>query len=138
MQDSVEKAVKMFGGIDIVINNATALSVTNGSDINVTGTQETSMKNFDLMHQVRLSCGLTALHTLPSDLRPRNLPRNQVLPALSQGECSQGTEPSRPEQLSPSLYESHLVQEPRGLHHGRLREVDVRPRDGRGAERGRQ
>ena len=59
VQESVEKAVKMFGGIDIVINNATALSVTNGSDINVTGTQETSMKNFDLMHQVSqvlLSC----------------------------------------------------------------------------------
>lgn len=44
VQESVEAAVKHFGGIDIVINNASA--------INLTGTQETSMKKFDLMHQI--------------------------------------------------------------------------------------
>jgi citronellol/citronellal dehydrogenase len=38
------QAVKHFGGIDIVINNASAISLT--------GTQETSMKKFDLMHQI--------------------------------------------------------------------------------------
>ena len=46
VQDSVEQSVKQFGGIDIVINNASAISLT--------GTQETPMKTFDLMHQVRL------------------------------------------------------------------------------------
>ena len=36
--------MKHFGGIDIVINNASA--------INLTGTQETSMKKYDLMHSI--------------------------------------------------------------------------------------
>jgi len=44
VQDSVEQSVKQFGGIDIVINNASAISLT--------GTQETPMKTFDLMHQI--------------------------------------------------------------------------------------
>ena len=45
IQDSVEQSVKQFGGIDIVINDASAISLT--------GTQETPMKTYDLMHQVR-------------------------------------------------------------------------------------
>jgi len=44
IQDSVEQTVKQFGGIDIVINNASAISLT--------GTQETPMKTYDLMHQI--------------------------------------------------------------------------------------
>lgn len=44
IQDSVEKAVRHFGGIDIVINNASAISLT--------GTQETPMKTYDLMHSI--------------------------------------------------------------------------------------
>lgn len=44
IQASIEQAVKHFGGIDIVINNASAISLT--------GTQETPMKKFDLMHQI--------------------------------------------------------------------------------------
>merc|ERR1711936_466772 len=44
IQDSVEQSVKHFGGIDIVINNASAISLT--------GTQETPMKTYDLMHQI--------------------------------------------------------------------------------------
>ena len=44
IQNSVEQAVKQFGGIDIVINNASAISLT--------GTQETPMKTYDLMHSI--------------------------------------------------------------------------------------
>jgi len=44
IQESVETAVKQFGGIDIVVNNASAISLT--------GTQETPMKTYDLMHQI--------------------------------------------------------------------------------------
>jgi len=44
IQESVEQTVKHFGGIDIVINNASAISLT--------GTQETPMKTYDLMHQI--------------------------------------------------------------------------------------
>lgn len=40
----VEKTVERFGGIDILVNNASAISLT--------GTLETPMKRFDLMHQV--------------------------------------------------------------------------------------
>lgn len=42
--DAVAKTVKTFGGIDICINNASA--------INLTGTLETDMKRYDLMHQI--------------------------------------------------------------------------------------
>jgi citronellol/citronellal dehydrogenase len=41
---AVEQAVAHFGGIDILVNNASAISLT--------GTLETPMKRFDLMHGV--------------------------------------------------------------------------------------
>ncbi len=41
---AVQKAVDTFGGIDVLVNNASAISLT--------GTLETPMKRFDLMHQV--------------------------------------------------------------------------------------
>jgi citronellol/citronellal dehydrogenase len=42
--EAVAKAVAHFGGIDILVNNASA--------VNVGGTLEMSMKRYDLMHQV--------------------------------------------------------------------------------------
>lgn len=42
--DVVAKAVETYGGIDIIVNNAGALSLTN--------TEETSLKTFDLMHSI--------------------------------------------------------------------------------------
>jgi len=44
VQDSVDAAVKEFGGIDILVNNASAISLT--------GTLATSMKKYDLMNSV--------------------------------------------------------------------------------------
>lgn len=44
VQDAVEKAVERFGGIDICVNNASAISLT--------GTLSTDMKRYDLMHQI--------------------------------------------------------------------------------------
>ncbi len=44
IQDAVEQAVRTFGGIDILVNNASAISLT--------GTSATPMKRFDLMHQI--------------------------------------------------------------------------------------
>ncbi len=41
---AVAKAVETFGGIDILVNNASAISLT--------GTLATPMKRFDLMHQI--------------------------------------------------------------------------------------
>jgi citronellol/citronellal dehydrogenase len=44
IQNAVQKAVETFGGIDILVNNASAISLT--------GTLETPMKRYDLMHQI--------------------------------------------------------------------------------------
>ena len=41
---ALEKTAATFGGIDIVVNNASAISMTNS--------QATDMKRFDLMHQI--------------------------------------------------------------------------------------
>jgi citronellol/citronellal dehydrogenase len=41
---AVEKAVATFGGIDVLVNNASAISLT--------GTLQTPMKRFDLMHSI--------------------------------------------------------------------------------------
>ena len=44
VQAAVDNTVEAFGGIDILINNASAIQLT--------GTTETEMKRFDLMHQI--------------------------------------------------------------------------------------
>jgi citronellol/citronellal dehydrogenase len=44
VQAAVARAVAAFGGIDILVNNASAISLT--------GTLATPMKRFDLMHQI--------------------------------------------------------------------------------------
>jgi citronellol/citronellal dehydrogenase len=64
VEEAVQKAVERFGGIDILVNNASAISLT--------GTVETPMKRFDLMHQINLRgtflCGQKAIpHLKKSD-----------------------------------------------------------------------
>jgi citronellol/citronellal dehydrogenase len=44
VEAAIARAVDHFGGIDILVNNASAISLT--------GTLDTAMKRFDLMHQV--------------------------------------------------------------------------------------
>ena len=44
VQAAVDQTVEKFGGIDICVNNASA--------INLTGTEATEMKRWDLMHQI--------------------------------------------------------------------------------------
>ena len=44
VQKAVDKTVNVFGGIDILINHASAISLT--------GTLQRPMKHFDLMHQI--------------------------------------------------------------------------------------
>jgi citronellol/citronellal dehydrogenase len=46
VQNVVDKAVAAFGGIDILINNASAISLTN--------TEQTEIKRFDLMHSINV------------------------------------------------------------------------------------
>ena len=64
VQEAVDKAVETFGGIDIVVNNASA--------INLTDTASVSMKRYDLMHGVNtrgtfLTTKLCLPHLLKSD-----------------------------------------------------------------------
>ncbi|MBR57001.1 MAG: short chain dehydrogenase [Myxococcales bacterium] len=64
VQAAMESAVETFGGIDVLINNASA--------INLTGTLQTSMKRFDLMHQINargsfLCSKLAIPHLLKAD-----------------------------------------------------------------------
>uniref|UniRef100_A0AC35FJI1 Uncharacterized protein n=1 Tax=Panagrolaimus sp. PS1159 TaxID=55785 RepID=A0AC35FJI1_9BILA len=44
VEKCIEAAVKEFGGIDILVNNASAISLT--------GTLDTPMKRYDLMHNI--------------------------------------------------------------------------------------
>jgi citronellol/citronellal dehydrogenase len=44
VEAAIARAAERFGGIDVVVNNASAIALT--------GTLETPMKRFDLMHQV--------------------------------------------------------------------------------------
>lgn len=46
IQSAVEKSVEMFGGIDILINNASAISLTK--------VEQTTAKQFDLMHDINV------------------------------------------------------------------------------------
>lgn len=55
---AVAKAVETFGGIDIVINNASAIQLT--------GTAQTEAKRFDLMHSINVrGTFLVVQHCLP-------------------------------------------------------------------------
>ncbi|MCW3107728.1 MAG: NAD(P)-dependent oxidoreductase [Segetibacter sp.] len=46
IQNAVDKAIERFGGIDILINNASAISLTS--------TEQTEAKRFDLMHDINV------------------------------------------------------------------------------------
>ena len=66
---AVAKTVETFGGIDILINNASAISLT--------GTLETPMKRYDLMHQINTRgtylCSQTCLPHLKKAKNPHIL-----------------------------------------------------------------
>jgi len=62
---AVQKTVETFGGIDILINNASAISLT--------GTLKTGMKRYDLMHQVNTrGTYLTSRACMPYLLKAEN------------------------------------------------------------------
>ncbi len=65
VQEAVGQAVARFGGIDILINNASAISLT--------GTLETPMKRYDLMHGVNTRGTFLVSQTcLPHLLKAKN------------------------------------------------------------------
>lgn len=65
VEDSVQQAVNQFGGIDVLINNASAIFLS--------GTLQTPMKRYDLMHQVNTRATfLTSQLCLPHLLKSAN------------------------------------------------------------------
>lgn len=63
--DAVARTVAAFGGIDGVINNASAISLTN--------TEDTESKRFDLMHDINVrGTFLVTKHCIPHLLRSKN------------------------------------------------------------------
>ncbi|KAL2917436.1 hypothetical protein HK105_203102 [Polyrhizophydium stewartii] len=69
VEAAIKKTVEAFGGIDIVVNNASAISLTN--------TTETTIKKFDLMNQINgrgtwVTTKLALPHLRESARRGRN------------------------------------------------------------------
>jgi citronellol/citronellal dehydrogenase len=66
---AVAKTVETFGGIDILVNNASAISLT--------GTEHTPMKRYDLMHQINTRgtflCSQTCIPHLKKAANPHIL-----------------------------------------------------------------
>src|SRR5947208_11588695 len=67
--DAVKKTIETFGGIDVLVNNASAISLT--------GTLDTPMKRYDLMHDINTRgtflCSKTCLPHLRRAANPHIL-----------------------------------------------------------------
>ena len=76
VQAAVEQAVSTFGGIDVLVNNASAISLT--------GTLETPMKRFDLMHGINCrGTYMVSKYCLPHLLKASNPHILNISPPLS-------------------------------------------------------
>ncbi|MFT6144942.1 MAG: citronellol/citronellal dehydrogenase [Myxococcota bacterium] len=79
VQEAVAKTAEMFGGIDICVNNASAIQLT--------PTLHTAMKRFDLMHQVNVrGTFLTSQTCLPFLLKSDNPHILNLAPPLNMEE----------------------------------------------------
>jgi citronellol/citronellal dehydrogenase len=84
---AVEKTVEAFGGMDILVNNASAISLTR--------TLDTDMKRFDLMHQI--------------NTRGTFLCSKACLPALSRSSNPHVLMLSPPPALEPKWFAPHVA-----------------------------
>lgn len=87
IQQVVEKAVSTFGGIDVLINNASAISLTN--------TTQTEVKRFDLMHDI--------------NVRGTFLVTKACLPHLAKGKNPHILTLSPPLNLDPKWFGNHVA-----------------------------
>lgn len=85
--DAVEKTVATFGGIDILINNASA--------INLSPTEKVTMKRYDLMHQV--------------NTRGTFMTSKYCIPHLKQADNPHILTLSPPLNLKPEWFGAHLA-----------------------------
>lgn len=87
VQEAVDKTVSEFGGIDICINNASA--------INLSGTEATEMKRWDLMHQI--------------NARGTFLVSKMCIPHLKKAENPHVLNLSPPLDMSPKWFAPHVA-----------------------------
>lgn len=87
LQRAVDETVKKFGGIDILVNNASAISLT--------GTQDTDMKRYDLMHNI--------------NTRGTYLASKLCLPYLKKGKNPHILNLSPPLNLNPRWFKDHVA-----------------------------
>ncbi|XP_051906690.1 hydroxysteroid dehydrogenase-like protein 2 isoform X2 [Hippocampus zosterae] len=87
VEDAVQKAIATFGGIDILVNNASA--------INLTGTLETPMKKVDLM--------------LGINLRGTYMTSKMVIPHLLKSSSAHILNLSPPLNLNPIWFKNHTA-----------------------------
>ncbi len=87
IQARVEQAADHFGGIDILINNASAISLTD--------TESTTMKRFDLMMQVNMRATFACAHA--------------CLPYLKMSECAHVLTMSPPLNMQAKWFEKHVA-----------------------------
>ena len=80
---AIEKTVAEFGGIDICVNNASAISLT--------GTQMTDMKRYDLMH---------------GHQHPRHVPGVEILHSASE----EGGQSAHPDAVAAARHEGQMVR----------------------------
>ena len=65
MKEALDRTAAHFGGLDIIVNNASAISLTDS--------QATDMRRFDLMHQVNARGSfMTSKHAIPHLLKSSN------------------------------------------------------------------
>jgi citronellol/citronellal dehydrogenase len=87
IQAAVDAAVRAFGGIDILVNNASAIFLA--------GVAETPMKRFDLMYQINVRGTFAATQACLPHLKKSSNPHVLVL--------------SPPPKLEPKWFASHLA-----------------------------
>lgn len=87
VQNVVDKAVEKFGGVDILINNASAISLT--------ATEKTEAKRFDLMHDI--------------NVRGTFLVTKACIPLLKKSTNPHILTLSPPINLDPKWFENHVA-----------------------------
>lgn len=87
VQQAVDQAVERFGGIDILINNASAINLSNTKDL--------PMKRYDLMHHV--------------NTRGTFLTTKLCLPHLKQSDHAHVLNLSPPLNLDPKWFKDHVA-----------------------------
>jgi citronellol/citronellal dehydrogenase len=87
IRNAVDKAVEKFGGIDILVNNASAISLT--------PTEQTELKRFDLMHDINVRGTFFVTKTCIPHLKKSNNPHILTL--------------SPPLNIDPKWFDKHVA-----------------------------